>query len=107
MKKTMLILLFCGSMIVGLTGCDNAKGEKQNADIHAFVGIISECEHKSMIVIPNENENEFKSSDKFRIEYVSGFTSCNVGDKVRITYEGMINESYPAQIGTTSIEIIK
>ena len=31
--------------------------------------------------------------------------SCKIGDKVTITYKGMINESYPAQVGTTNIEI--
>ena len=37
-----------------------------------------------MIVSPNENTEEHKSSDKFRIEYVNGFNSCNVGNKVKI-----------------------
>ena len=60
-----------------------------------------------MIVSPNENTEEHKSSDKFRIEYVNGFNSCNVGNKVKITYKGMINESYPVQIGTTNIEVVK
>lgn len=30
--------------------------------------------------------------------------SWKVGENVKITYEGMINESYPAQIGATAIE---
>ena len=47
----------------------------------------------------------FLDYNKFRIEYVGGFNSCKIGDKVTITYKGMINESYPAQVGTTNIEI--
>ena len=65
-----------------------------------------ECEQESMIVRPDENEEEYHSSDKFRISYVGDFSSCYVGDKVEITYEGMIDTSYPAQIGTTKIEIL-
>lgn len=60
-----------------------------------------------MIVHPNENEDELKSSDKFTIEYINGFNSCNVGDKVKITYIDGIKESYPAQVDTTNIEVIK
>lgn len=106
MKKTIIAILICGIMVLGLTGCNNST-EKELDDIRSFEGTIIECEQKSMIVSPNESEEEYKSSDKFRIEYVNGFNSCHVGDKVKITYEGMINESYPAQIGTTNIEIIK
>ena len=104
MKKTIFTILICGFMILGLTGCNNSV-KKDDNDIHTFEGIIIECEKETMIVSPNENEEEYKSSDKFRIEYVDGFNSCKIGDKVTITYKGMINESYPAQVGTTNIEI--
>ena len=106
MKKTILTILLCGVAVLGLTGCNNSKQDNSD-DIHSFVATIIECEEKSMIVYPNENEEEYKSSDKFRIEYVGGFNSCKIGDKVTITYKGMINESYPAQVGTTKIELIK
>lgn len=106
MKKTIFTILICGVMILGLTGCNNSE-KKDDNDIHTFEGTIIECEKESMIVSPNENTEEHKSSDKFRIEYVNGFNSCNVGNKVKITYKGMINETYPAQIGTTNIEVVK
>lgn len=106
MKKTIFTILLCGVMILGLTGCNNSE-KKDDNDIHTFDGTIIECEKESMIVSPNENTEEHKSSDKFRIEYVNSFNSCNVGNKVKITYKGMINESYPAQIGTTNIEVVK
>ena len=106
MKKTIFTILICGVMILGLTGCNNSE-KKDDNDIHTFEGTIIECEKESMIVSPNENTEEQKSSDKFRIEYVNGFNSCNVGNKVKITYKGMINETYPAQIGTTNIEVVK
>lgn len=103
MKKTILTILLCGVMILGLTGCNHSKQDNSD-DTHSFVGTIIECEEKTMVVRPNENEEEYKSSDKFRIEYVGGFNSCKIGDKVTIAYKGMINESYPAQVGTTNIE---
>lgn len=109
MKKTILTILVCGFMVLGLTGCNNSNenGKKDNSDdIHTFEVTILECNQKNMIVKPDEKEKEYKSSDKFTIEYIDEFV-CKVGDRVLITYEGMINESYPAQVGTTNIEIIK
>ena len=50
-----------------------------------------------------EDEEERKSSDKFRIELKNDNIPYKVGTEVNITYEGMINESYPAQIETTKI----
>ena len=104
MKRELFTVLLCGVMILGLTGCNNSKRDNSD-DIHSFVGTIIDCEEKTMVVRPNEDEEEYKSSDKFKIEYVGGFNSCKIGDKVTITYKGMINESYPAQVGTTNIKI--
>lgn len=88
-----------------LAGCKIEKTE-DNDDIHSFEGTIIECENASMIVRPKASESEYSSSNRFRVEYVNDFNSCNVGTKVKITYEGGINESYPAQIGTTKIEVL-
>ncbi len=104
MKKILTILL-CGVMILGITSCNDSKNITD--DSHTFKGTILECSQESMIVKPNENENVLKSSDKFTIEYINNFNSCNVGDEVKITYIGGIKESYPAQVDTTNIEIIK
>ena len=106
MKKAILTILLCGVMVLGMTGCNNSKQDNSD-DIHSFVATIIECKEKAMIVCPNENEEEYKSSDKIRIEYVGDFNSCKIGDKVKITYKGMIMESDPAQIETTKIELIK
>lgn len=110
MKKTVLTILVCGVMVLGPTGCNKSvEKDKLNSkdDIHTFKGTVVECEQNSMIVKPDDTEEEYNSSDKFRIEYVDGFDSCKIDSKVKITYEGFINESYPAQIGTTKIELIK
>ena len=86
MRKAILTILVCGFMVLGMTGCRKSKQNNSN-DIHTFAGTIIECEEKTMIVSPNENEEEYKSSDKFIIEYVGGFNSCKIGDKGTITYK--------------------
>ena len=108
MKKTILTISVCGVLILELTGCNNANktDTEDNNDIHTFKATILECNQKNMIVKPDETEDEYKSSDRFIIQYTDGFM-CRVDTKVQITYEGFIDESYPAQVGTTNIEIIK
>ena len=101
MKKTILIfiLVFCILYFLIEFGI-------KNEDEHSFIGTIIEVSSSYIIVEPNEDEEEIKSSDKFRIELKNNNIPYKVGTEVNITYEGMINESYPAKIETTKIEII-
>lgn len=79
---------------------------KQENDEHSFYGKIVESHETYIIVEPNEDEEERKSSDKFLINLEKNNDAIYmVGSNVKITYVGGINESYPAQIGTTKIEL--
>lgn len=74
-------------------------------DIHSFVGTVLEETTKYMIVEPNEDEKERKSSDKIQINYATDHKDYlyGIGRKVIIEYNGAIKESYPAQINTDYI----
>lgn len=76
-------------------------------DEHSFYGKILEVSSSYMIVEPSENEEERKSSNKFSIELKNNNITYKVGMNLKITYIGDIKESYPAQIETTKIEILK
>lgn len=84
----------------------NGSNDTVSNDEHSFYGKILEVNATYLIVEPNEDEEERKSSDKFRIELNKDNVAYEVGTNVKITYEGMINESYPAQIKTIQIEIM-
>lgn len=56
MKKIMLI---CGLIVLTVTGCSITTKTKTN-DLHSFEGTIVKCEQESMIVYPNESEDEYK-----------------------------------------------
>lgn len=100
MKKTILTIgVFVLALI--LSGCENKDTEK------TFEATILECKENSMIVKPDESESEYKSSEQFSISFVGNYNSCEVDGKVKITYKGDINESFPAQIDTVKIEDIK
>ena len=84
----------------------NGSNDTVSHDEHSFYGKILEVSSSYIIVEPNQKEEERKSSDKFSIELKNNNTTYKVGTNVKITYVGDINESYPAQVGTTKIEIV-
>lgn len=94
MKKIVLIILSC---MILLTGC-NKKEE------HSFIAKVIEVSSNSIIVEPDLLEDERKSSDRFIIDLKDNDTIYEVDDYVKIYYEGVIFESYPAQVEATKIE---
>ena len=76
-------------------------------EYHTFVGTVLEETTTYMIVKPNEDEVERKSSDRIVINYGTDHIDYlyGIGRKVVISYKGYIMETYPAQINTDEIAI--
>ena len=120
MKKQILGILLIGILVIGLTGCGNYTKKndsttdnqikniegKDNNEEHHFKAKVVEVGNGYIIVEPNEDEEERKSSDRFHIDNKNN-VSYKEGQILAITYIGGINESYPAQIGVTNISIIE
>ncbi|MDF2949400.1 MAG: hypothetical protein K0R07_1432 [Sedimentibacter sp.] len=101
-----LVLAFAVTLVAKLIISNDI--EKNQATLTATV---LENSGTSIMVKPDEGEDELKSSDKIVVrvpkdsavmEDLSQFT---VGSKVKITYNGEIMESYPAQINASKIEL--
>ena len=77
---------------------------------YEFIGTIIDIYNNSILVEPEEGANERKSSDKISMAINRQTNGINdfyvVGNKVRITYNGVIMESYPAQISATKVELV-
>ena len=69
-----------------------------------FTGVITEVHDQSIVVSVNDGEDELKSSDKMRVslnvKLKDSMTTFKVGQQVKIFYDGVILESYPAKIDT-------
>lgn len=78
----------------------------QEANEKSFFGKVVESNVSYIIVEPNKDEEERKSADKISIG-LDTYTDIlyTVGTNVKITYDGTIMESYPAQIKATKIEL--
>ena len=71
-----------------------------------FSATIIEQTDSAVIVEPLEGEEERKSSDKISFGTASlADIGASLGDIVEITYDGVIMESYPAQIAPTAWKI--
>lgn len=72
----------------------------------SFFGKVIESNASYIIVEPNEDEEEKKIADKISIGLGENNDALYmVGTNVKITYDGTIIESYPAQIKATKIEL--
>lgn len=81
------------------------KNIESNEEI-CFYGKVIESKTKYIIVEPNENEEERKSADKISVGLGENNDALyTIGTNVKITYDGTILESYPAQVKATKIEI--
>ncbi len=71
-----------------------------------FFGKVIESDASYIIVEPNEDEEERKSADKISISLEKNSdTLYMIGTNVKITYDGTIMDSYPAQVKATKIEL--
>ena len=79
---------------------NNEQNEK------SFFGKVIEADASYIIVEPNEDEEERKSADKISIGLEKNSDTLYMfGTNVKITYDGTIMDSYPAQVKATKIEL--
>jgi uncharacterized protein Veg len=118
--KRILILALTLSLLTIFVGCNNVENEVKrnnisNSDLvntdnqiqnKTFIGTVVESDNSYIIVEPNEDEEERKSSDKFRISLGENNDMLySVGQKLKITHTGFIEETYPAQIDIIDISL--
>lgn len=108
MKVKKIVLVICGLLIVvGLIAIFILKPMTMNEVYNKpnFSGVVLEVNDGSILVAVNDSEKEFKSSDKIsvsldvKVKY--SVANFDIGDEVKVFYDGEILESYPAQIHKT------
>ncbi len=86
--------------------CSYPKDSERVQELPYFYGTIIEYKANNIIVEPREGENIRKSADKISINIgKDSDVVYMVGTNVKITYDGTIMESYPAQVKATKIEL--
>ena len=110
MIKKILLLTLVGllSLLVGCGTPDNgnADGDDQKEEV-TFTGSIEEI-HEQSALVSIEKGDILKSGNEVYIDLsVAGHITFEVGDKVRVGYDGIINESHPLGINTLFVELIE
>lgn len=113
-KRSILwIILVLIAAILLITFVKNIIGNREgNIDKVSFNAIVIENMGNSILVNPVEGSQELQSSDKIVVRVpvdnatLKDLSEFKVGSKVKITYDGMIMESYPAQINAYDVELI-
>ena len=100
--KQFLILLLSLICILSLSACDGKSGKDfgQSEDLYRFEAIILEVHDAHFLVKPREDTQEARSADKIVVSTQNADSNVQwqVGDPVLITYDGIIMETYPAQL---------
>lgn len=84
---------------------------------YVFKGVVIDNTN-GLLVKPDVDSNEFKSSDKISVETNNtiiydkdkkkiDISEIQIGDSIKITYNGIILESYPAQITADYINVLE
>ena len=93
----------------GLMDQEDGKSDMV-ADVAAFRAKVLEVHEKCVLVEPLDGENERNCSDKIYVSFrnIKQIPEIKAGDVLEIRYDGLIQETYPAQIyGTYGIEVIE
>lgn len=101
---TVIVLLF---LIV--TGCSNSQdnnNDSNNTDNPVFTGTIKEINGNMAIVSAVLVEGN-PEGDVYVDLSVNKDESFQVGDKIKVEFDGIIRESHPAQINTISVELVE
>lgn len=105
-EKGMAIILAL-IVIFSMTGCGIIRNSGKK---HYLEATITDITDGSMLVTPVEGSPELKSSDSFSVPITKMASSPEplAGDLVEITYNGDIQETYPAGLGgIESIKVIR
>lgn len=102
--------------ILFLAGCGETVTTPVESEQAYFEATVLGVTEHTLLVEPLADEEERKSSDRISVgtdriseeDSLAALAEVREGDVVEIGYDGIIMESYPAQLdGVFSIEIVK
>ena len=104
-----VVFVIAGIMVFSAYRSSESYRKKKAAETYKMTGTVLEISNGTMIVEPLEGEDELSSSDKFVVsmEHMSASPELEVGDIIEVTYNGDIEETYPARLGgVTYISVV-
>ena len=106
----LIVLLIFAFIIISLV---NKIITDNDVEEVSFNAAVLENNNNFLLVEPEEGSSELNSSNKIVVRVqgenntLKDLSEFTEGSIVKITYDGMIMESYPAQINAYDVELIK
>ena len=101
--KKLTALIFAMFSLFALVACGGRSGKDHDLpeDLHQFEAKILEVHEDHFLVEPCADSQESKSSSKITVsrQNADPDQEWKIGDTILITYDGLIMETYPAQLG--------
>jgi len=109
-----IVLILCSVVVLSIVNrvIENNAGNNY-MEKKSFTATVLENKGTSLLVEPDQGEDELSSSDKISVRVpqdgavLKDLSEFTQNSKVKITYDGTIMESYPAQINAIEIEFNK
>lgn len=110
MRRIVVMILSAFCALTALSVCAEEETETKT-----FCAAVLEIQDSSVFVQPNSDTDEYDSSDQMYVgldevdhaQLEEFLGTVKVDDTVQITYNGMIMETYPAQIIASDIECLE
>lgn len=106
---TRIFKAFAIIVLLPIIGCSNSIASSEENEIKtessSFTGTIKEINDNRALVSAKVYEGN-PESDVFIDLSVNNAETFQVGDKVKVEFEGIIKESNPAQINTLSVVLV-
>lgn len=106
--KKISFILFTAILVGILFSCQSSDVEKtDNFKTKAtFIGTIEEINGSNAVVTITEGDI-LKSGSEANVDLsVAEDTNFQVGDKIKVGYDGSVGESFPLSINTTFVELM-
>ncbi|MEL7648032.1 MAG: DUF3221 domain-containing protein [Sedimentibacter sp.] len=106
-----IALLVCAAIV--LTVVNKLMEKKESTNEVSFTATVLENKKTTLLVEPEKGQDELNSSDRISVSVVKDgevfedLSQFTEGSRVKITYDGTIMESYPAQIRAFKVEWAK
>ena len=110
MKRLIAILsmFIVFTMLVACGTTSDKKGAAKDGDSSpTFIGTIEEITDASALVSIEEG-NILNSGTKVMVDLsVAEGLTFNEGDRIKVTYDGIVRESHPLGINTVKVELLE
>lgn len=107
MKKFFISTILSCALVFSGCGTAAESAAVPTAESALFQAVITEVSDASILVRPVDGSAELASCDSISLPADMLMQKVKIGDKVEISYNGDIMESYPAQLGEVySIKIL-